>query len=143
MRLAVVNLAWLRRMAPFPEIVVELTRRVILRARRVTSMLAITQQRPLEWRLRLCLWELADRYGRVGVDGVRLDLNLTQGLLGHLVGSHRPSVSTALSNLERDGYLRRRDGALVLLDSAPALDELAGEPASPAPAPADAPLGGG
>ena len=112
-------------MAPFPEVMAEITRRVMVRSRRLASMLAIAQHHRLRDRLRLFLWELADRYGRVvNLDGVRLELKLTHELIGHLVGAHRPSVSAASARLERGGYIDRRGRRWLLLGGAPGLAEL-------------------
>jgi CRP-like cAMP-binding protein len=136
LRLAVLDLAWLTRMAPFPEVTAEITRRVMLRARRLASMMAIAQHHRLDDRLRLFFWEVADRYGRVGPEGVLLELPLTHELIGHLVGAHRPSISAALARLERDGYLRRRGGRWLLLGSPPSHGVLLGERSPSLPAPA-------
>src|SRR3954451_15466139 len=121
LRLAVLDLPWMGRMSPFPEVFAEITRRVMIRSRRLASLQAIVQHHRLEHRLRLLFWELADRYGRVRLDGVRLALPLTHDLTSHLVGAHRPSVSTALSRLERDGQLRREGRTWILLGPPPAL----------------------
>jgi CRP-like cAMP-binding protein len=127
LRLAVLDLDWMARMAPFPEVTAEITRRVMVRSRRLASMLAIAQHHRLEDRLRLFFWELADRYGRVGTDGVRLELTLTHELIGHLVGAHRPSISAALARLEQGGYITRRGRSWLLLGAAPGLRELIDE----------------
>lgn len=127
LRLAVLDLDWMARMAPFPEVTAELTRRVMVRSRRLASMLAIAQHHRLEDRLRLLFWELADRYGRVGPDGVRLEVGLTHELISHLVGAHRPSVSAALARLERGGFIQRRDRGWLLLGSPPGLDDRIGD----------------
>ena len=121
LRLAVLDLPWMTRMSPFPEVFAEITRRVMVRSRRLASLQAIVQHHRLEHRLRLLFWELADRYGRVRLDGVRLELPLTHDLISHLVGARRPSVSTALSRLERDGQLRREGRTWILLGPPPAL----------------------
>jgi len=123
LRLAVLDLAWMARMAPFPEIATELARRLMVRSRRLATMLAIAHHHRLEDRLRLFFWELADRYGRVTPEGVRLEIGLTHELIGHLVGAHRPSVSVAISRLERDGLVRRSARGLLLLGGPPSLDE--------------------
>jgi CRP/FNR family cyclic AMP-dependent transcriptional regulator len=124
LRLAVLDLAWLGRMAPFPEVTAELMRRMMLRSRRLASLLAIAQHHRLEDRLRLFFWELADRYGRVEPDGVRLDLRLTHELIGHLVGAHRPSVSTALGRLEERGQVLRQGRSWLLAGAPASLEEL-------------------
>jgi len=51
-------------------------------------------------------------------------LTISHRLLGELVGARRPTVSTALAALERQGRLRRREDATWLL-----LGEPAGMPA--------------
>jgi CRP/FNR family cyclic AMP-dependent transcriptional regulator len=127
LRLAVLDLAWMRRMAAFPEVMAQITRRVMVRSRRLASMLAIAQHHRLEDRLRLFFWELADRYGRVGPEGVLLELTLTHELIGHLVGAHRPSISAALARLERGGQIARRGRRWVLLGEPPNLGALSGE----------------
>ena len=119
LRMVVLDLRWMTRMAPFPEVTAEITRRVMLRSRRLASMLAISQHHRLEERLRLFFWELADRYGRVGPEGVLLELPLTHELIGHLVGAYRPSVSAALARLERGAYIRRRGRRWLLLGEPP------------------------
>lgn len=119
LRLAVLDLAWMTRMAPFPEVTAEITRRVMVRSRRLASILAIAQHHRLEDRLRFVFWELAERYGRVGPEGVLLDLTLTHELLSHLVGAYRPSISAALARLERSGQITRRGRRWVLLGEPP------------------------
>jgi CRP/FNR family transcriptional regulator, cyclic AMP receptor protein len=127
LRLAVLDLAWMTRMAAFPQVMAEITRRVMVRSRRLASMLAIAQHHRLDDRLRLFFWELADRYGRVGPEGVLLELTLTHELIGHLVGAHRPSISAALARLEGSGQIARRGRRWVLLGEPPSLAALSGE----------------
>jgi len=122
LRLAVLDLAWMARMAPYPEVMAEIASRIMLRSRRLASLLTITQQHRLDDRIQLLFWQLADRYGRVGPEGVRLDLRLTHELIGHLVGAHRPSVSVALARLQDAGVLRLEAGRWVLLGPAPELE---------------------
>jgi len=52
-------------------------------------------------------WHLAERWGRVGRDGVTITLPLTHELLAKLVGAARPSVTTALGDLAARGLLTR------------------------------------
>jgi CRP/FNR family transcriptional regulator, cyclic AMP receptor protein len=122
LRLAVLDLAWMARMAPYPEVMAEIASRIMLRSRRLASLLAIAQQHRLDDRLQLLFWQLADRYGRVGPGGVRLELDLTHELIGHLAGAHRPSVSVALALLQGAGVLRLEAGRWVLLGPAPKLE---------------------
>jgi CRP-like cAMP-binding protein len=60
------------------------------------------------------LWALAERWGRVSTQGVRLPLQLPHRTLATLVGARRPSVTTALSGLARDGLVERTDDGWLL-----------------------------
>ena len=122
LRLAVLDLAWMARMSPYPEVFAEITRRVMRRSRRLATLLAIAQHHRLDDRLLLLFWELADRYGRVGPGGVELSIPLTHDLISQLVGAHRPSVSTALSRLEHSGEVSRNGHCWTLHGTAPALE---------------------
>lgn len=85
---------------------------------------AIALEPTVERRLLLKLRQLADRWGSVTADGVRLDLRLTHQELAELVGAVRESVTIALGSLMDQGELdvRRRT---ILLRPAP------GDPAAP------------
>jgi hypothetical protein len=58
-------------------------------------------------RVRLKLIELARDHGRVAKDGVRLDFPLTHDLLGEMTGSARETVTRALDELQREGFIAR------------------------------------
>jgi hypothetical protein len=107
----------------FPELLNEVLDRVLLRARGLQFQLALTQIHGISRRLELLLWHLADRWGRVTVDGVVLPLNLTHEMLGRLIGARRPSVTTALRGLcDRGDVVRTREGWLLRTDRATELD---------------------
>jgi hypothetical protein len=59
-------------------------------------------------RVREKLIQLAREHGRVGRDGVRLDFPLTHELLGAMTGSARETVTRALDELQREGFIVRR-----------------------------------
>jgi len=59
-------------------------------------------------RVREKLLELAREHGRVGRDGIRLDFPLTHDLLGEMTGSARETVTRALDELQRQGFVQRR-----------------------------------
>jgi CRP-like cAMP-binding protein len=69
--------------------------------------------------------QLARDYGRVGREGVRLDLPLTHDLLSEMTGSARETVTRSLDDLQREGFVRRigreyvLDAAVTDLTSAP------------------------
>jgi CRP/FNR family transcriptional regulator, cyclic AMP receptor protein len=120
-RLAVLDLRWAARMAPFPEIAGELAGRCLERSLRLATIMAIVQQRRLDQRLWLLFWELADRYGKVHSDGVHIDLPLTHEVISHLAAARRPSVSSALSRLSARGILRREGRYWVVTGDVPSL----------------------
>jgi CRP/FNR family transcriptional regulator, cyclic AMP receptor protein len=113
-RLAVLDLRWATRMAPFPTVATELTGRALDRSRRLATLMAISQQPRLDQRVWLLFWELADRHGTVHRDGVHLQLRLTHEVISHLVAARRPSVSAALTRLAERGVLRRLGAEWVL-----------------------------
>ena len=126
-RLAVLDLRWAARVAPWPQIGAELAGRGVIRSRRLAVAMVIAQHPKLEGRLLLLFWDLADRYGRVRPDGVHLDVPLTHEVLAHLAGAQRPSVSGALGRLAAAGHLRREGRTWVLLGEPPSVE--APEPA--------------
>src|SRR4051794_35351495 len=119
LRLAVLDRHWSLRMCRFPDVGVALTGRAMLRSRRLANTLVIASHPRLDERLRLLLWESADRYGTVHPDGVRLRLPLPHAVLAELAAARRPSVSTALGRLARAGLLERRDGVWILRGDPP------------------------
>lgn len=125
LRLAVLDRAWSFRMGAFPEVSIALTARAIVRSRRLANTIAIMHHPRLDERLRLLLWELADRFGKVSPDGVRVPVPATHDLLSELAGARRPSVSLALGRLANAGLVERARGGWVLHGEPPAI-ELAG-----------------
>lgn len=117
--LAILDLGFARRVAPFPEIAARLIDRATLRSRHLALELAIVQQRRIESRLEMLLWQFADRWGVRTRDGVRVEVPLTHSLLADLVAARRPSVSTALGNLAETGTVTRSGDAWLLAGGAP------------------------
>jgi CRP/FNR family cyclic AMP-dependent transcriptional regulator len=104
----------------FPEINAVLTDRAVARAQRLATMQAISHLNSVERRLCALFWHLAERWGRVTPGGVVVPLSLSHRLLGELVGARRPTVTTALAALERQGSVeRRRDGTWLLIGEPP------------------------
>jgi CRP-like cAMP-binding protein len=99
----------------WPALSSRLIARAARQAARAAEQRAISQLPRVELRIRALLWHLAERWGRMGTNGVVLPLELTHGALGHLVGARRPTVTLALGELARDGaVIRREDGAWML-----------------------------
>jgi CRP/FNR family cyclic AMP-dependent transcriptional regulator len=99
----------------WPQLGVALLERAERRAARLAITQAIGQLTRVDDRLLALLWHLAERWGRVTPRGVAVPLRLTHRVLARLIGARRPSVTSALTGLQRRGRLERRaDGAWVL-----------------------------
>lgn len=81
---------------------------------------AIALEPRVERRLLLKLRQLAERWGRVTPDGIRLDLRLTHQELANMVGAVRESVTLALGRLAEAGEIEVRNRTLVIKTPAPA-----------------------
>jgi hypothetical protein len=118
-RLAVLDEDFARRVSAWPTIAAALVARTARRARALAFQTAILEHPRLDVRLMLLFWQLAERWGRVGPDGVAVRIDLTHRMLGRLVRAQRPSVTASLCELARRGMLtRRHDGAWMLHGSA-------------------------
>jgi CRP/FNR family transcriptional regulator, cyclic AMP receptor protein len=117
--IAQLDLAFAARAAAYPEVVGALVGRAMQRSRSLAVNLAIAHQRRVEQRLLMLFWHLADRWGRVTPEGVRIPLRLTHQLLADLVVARRPAVSTALGVLDAQGRLSRTDDGWLLADARP------------------------
>lgn len=115
-RLAVLDRHFATRMQEWPEVMAALLDRTDQRARSLAFQLALRQAVRVEDRVLVALRHLADRWGRVGVQGTSLTLPKTSGaVLARIVGARRQSVSAALSSLRRQGLVERRaDGTWIL-----------------------------
>lgn len=107
-RVALLDQGFADRVAPWPEIATALVIRGVQRAQRLAHHLAILENPRVDVRLLLLFWQLADRWGKVGRDGVTVRLQLTHKTLGRLVRAQRPSVTTSLHMLSELGLLDRR-----------------------------------
>jgi len=136
-RLAVLDADFAAAAYRFPAIADELLRRLVERCHALSVRLAIASIPSLPERLLAALWHLADRWGVVEPDGVRVPLRLSHQVLAELVCAQRPSVSVALKQLADGGKaMRAPGGGWVLLGAMPTLES----GLSPAPLPAIAVL---
>jgi CRP-like cAMP-binding protein len=130
------RVAWLD--APFglalrrwPELAAALLERSQQRSQRLALSQAISQFKRVDDRVLVLLWHLGERWGRVRPDGLLLPLRLTHRVIARLIGARRPSVTTAIGNLEQEGRLTRlEDGSWLLLGDAPDVEV---GPLAPAP----------
>jgi CRP/FNR family cyclic AMP-dependent transcriptional regulator len=68
-------------------------------------------------RVRRKLLQLAESYGRVVQDGIRIDFPVSHSLLADMIGSSRETVTRALDELQRTGFVARRGHTYRLLVS--------------------------
>lgn len=124
--IAVLPDAFPRDVASCPRVMHVLADRMLMRSRWLALDLAISHHVGADGRLMLALWHLADRWGRVTPDGVKVELGgLTHELLGDIIGARRPSVSTALGELrERRLVEPLKGGGWMLLGGPPDPTEL-------------------
>lgn len=118
-RVAVLDRRFMNTMVRFPEVVSSILDRVMIRSRWLSFHLAVCHLKRIETRLLVVLWHFADRWGRVGPDGVTVPIRVTHQLLAGVVGAQRPSVTTALSALRRSGDLERLPDGTWLLHGEP------------------------
>ena len=131
MDLAILDPKAAARIAQYPEVVGALVGRAMQRARHFAVSMAIAHYPRIDRRLLLFLWHLADRWGRVTPEGVRIPMRLTHTLLADLVAAQRPSVTTALAQLEHEGHIVRHDKIIVLSGEPPGDFHEAGVAAQP------------
>lgn len=106
-RVAVLDTAFVLRTARWPTITSRIVSRVAQRARYLTLTQAVTHLPRAYVRLLILFWLLAERWGKVGTEGVYVTLPLTHEVLAMLIGAHRPTVTIALQRLTRAGFLIR------------------------------------
>ena len=119
-RVAVLDRRFAGIVGRWPEIVDELLGRAMNRARALDVSMAIANLPLLELRLLALLWHLADRWGVRVEGGVDLPIRMTHSLLAAMVLARRPSVSTALAELDRRGLVSRTDDGWRLHGAPPA-----------------------
>jgi CRP/FNR family transcriptional regulator, cyclic AMP receptor protein len=112
--LALLDLRFAGRAALYPEVTGALVGRAMQRSRTLVVNMAIAHYPRIDRRLLMLMWHLADRWGRVTPEGIRIPLRLTHQLLADLVASRRPSVTSALQQLGREGRISRIGDAWIL-----------------------------
>jgi CRP/FNR family transcriptional regulator, cyclic AMP receptor protein len=123
-RFAVLDESVARSLGAWPQVMRSLLERALKRTLRVSLHAALLELSPVETRLLVLFWLLAERWGRVTPAGVALRLRLSHKVLGQLVGCQRASVTTALHHIEESGLIARRADRTWLLRGSPP-DELA------------------
>jgi CRP/FNR family cyclic AMP-dependent transcriptional regulator len=107
-RIALLDGDVLRRIAPWPALMVELLGRLTLRARSLAVRLAISQHTRIVVGVAYLFWHIAERWGRQPEDGrIHLARRLTHGEIGRMIGTHRPPVTAALGRLRDERLVTR------------------------------------
>jgi CRP/FNR family transcriptional regulator, cyclic AMP receptor protein len=118
-RVAVLDRRFAGIVGRWPEIVDQLLSRAMSRASALDFSMAIAQLPLLEARLLAMLWHLADRWGVPVEAGMYVPVRLTHSLLASMVLARRPSVSTALAELDRRGLVSRTGDGWLLRGTPP------------------------
>jgi CRP/FNR family transcriptional regulator, cyclic AMP receptor protein len=114
-RIALLDARFTAMLARWPGVNLSLVERLEQRFLRLSTQATICQLPCVEARLLALLWHLAERWGRIGPNGVILPLSLLHRTLALLVGAQRPTVTLALKTLARAGLVLRRDDGVWLL----------------------------
>ncbi len=118
-RLALLDVDAARLLSRYPELTGQLVGRALERSRNLAINMAIVHHARVSTRLQMLLWHLADRWGRVRADGIWLPVRLTHEVLSDLVAARRPTVSSALGELGREGRLRLEPDGWILTGEPP------------------------
>jgi CRP/FNR family cyclic AMP-dependent transcriptional regulator len=130
-RLAVLDGRFARVACRYPELMARLIGRTLRRSRWLAILLTISSMPRVDARVQALFWHLADRWGRVTLEGVVVPVRLTHEMIGRLVGAHRPSVTTALSELSRSGRVARTPQGWLLRGDPPSATAVASPPTAP------------
>ncbi len=118
-RLAVLDRDFAAIVGRWPEVMDALLSRATRRSRSLAVNSAIGHRTRASDRVLLLFRHVATRWGRVTTDGIVVHLPLTHESISRLVGTRRPTVTTALGELADNGLLTRTaDGSWVLTHEA-------------------------
>jgi hypothetical protein len=118
-RFAVLDRSTAVLMNRWPALTDEVITRFLRRTRSLTYLLAIHRFSRVEDRLLRTLWHLASLWGRVRPDGIVIPVAMSHEILGQLIAASRPSVTLAVSCLERRNLLARDEARRFVLRGAP------------------------
>jgi CRP/FNR family transcriptional regulator, cyclic AMP receptor protein len=106
-RLAILDTAFVLRIARWPTINAHIVGRVAQRARYLALINAASHLPRADARLLILFHVLAERWGKITPNGVQIVLPVTHAVLAMLIGTQRPTVTIALQRLTRAGFLVR------------------------------------
>jgi RNA polymerase sigma-B factor len=94
-------------LSAWPSAMEALLGRMSRRSDALAAQLAITDQRRVDDRLLSLFQLLGERWGTRTPRGIAIPVPLTHDTIAMLVGAHRPTVTSGLRRLSRDGSLRQ------------------------------------
>lgn len=118
-RLAVLDTKTIQRFALWPSVMDEFFERVMRRSRSLAAHAAIVALHRVEDRLLVLFWHLAERCGRTEEGAVVVPIKLTHSEISRLIGARRPTVTTSLLELAKQGKLERREEHWILTGEPP------------------------
>jgi CRP/FNR family transcriptional regulator, cyclic AMP receptor protein len=118
-RLAILDEDFVTHLGDHPELAAGLVSRAVGRARNTVVNMAIVHHARVDVRLHMLFWHLAARWGRVGSGGVTVPLHLTHAVLAELAAARRPTVTSALTMLAKQGVVRPTESGWLLTGEPP------------------------
>ncbi|MFZ0976798.1 MAG: Crp/Fnr family transcriptional regulator [Solirubrobacteraceae bacterium] len=91
----------------WPELCAAVGGRLLRRSRSLAYLMAAQHFLRVEDRLLATLWHLASMWGRVTPQGTVVPFRLTHEMLASIIGAQRPTTTTAIHSLARQGRLAR------------------------------------
>lgn len=119
-RLALLDEDFCRRAGGIPSVMRELLSRAARTSHWLLAKSLIISSPLIEERLALLFALWAERWGKVTLDGVRIDVPVSHSTLAHLCGSRRPTVTTTLGSLHDEGAIIQVAHGSWLLPGRPA-----------------------
>jgi CRP/FNR family transcriptional regulator, cyclic AMP receptor protein len=99
----------------WPELCSAVAGRLLRRSRSLAYLMAAQHFIRVEDRLLASLWHLASMWGRVTTLGTVVPFRLTHEMLGSIIGAQRPTTTTAIHALARQGRLARDERRYFVL----------------------------
>lgn len=99
-----------------PQLAYNFMQALVVRVRYSTLQVGSLTLQDVPSRMARKLLELAQGYGRVEINGVRIDMPLTQSDLASLIGATRESANKALGIFKRSGCIRIDQNHITIID---------------------------
>jgi CRP/FNR family transcriptional regulator, cyclic AMP receptor protein len=99
----------------WPELCAAVASRLLRRSRSLAYLMAAQHFVRVEDRLLATLWHLASMWGRVTPQGTVVPFRLTHEMLASIIGAQRPTTTTAIHSLARQGRLARDERRYYVL----------------------------